>query len=594
MSSTQQLAIISVSDKTGVVEFARSLAAANLGLIASGGTAKLLRENGLNVRDVSDITKFPEMLGGRVKTLHPAVHGGILARTIPSDVADMEKNGFDYISVVVCNLYPFEQTVAKEGCTVEDAVENIDIGGVTLLRAAAKNHARVTIVCDPKDYEKVATELKSGEVSVESRKLLALKAFEHTAKYDDSISGYMRSLFGGDGSRSLPLRYGINPHQKQKAELFANGFEMPMKVLNGSPGYINVLDALNAWQLVKELKQATGLPAATSFKHVSPAGAAVGKPLSDAEAQCCMVADLPLDKTAPSLAAAYARARGADRMSSFGDFLALSDECDALTAKIISREVSDGVIAPGYSPEALEILSKKKNGGYAVLQMDATYEPSDFEQRTVYGLTLRQKRNDAIISSATFANVVSAKKDVPQAALDDLVVASIAVKYTQSNSVCYAHRGQVIGMGAGQQSRIHCTRLAGEKAANWWMRQHPKVLALPWKPSVKRAEKSNAIDVLVSSVLGKEISVQAWNENFTEPVASFTEEERRQWLQQLSDVVVSSDAFFPFRDNIDCAKQFGVKYVASPGGSARDEDIVAACDQHGMVLLHTGLRLFHH
>uniref|UniRef100_A0A1I7Y195 Bifunctional purine biosynthesis protein ATIC n=1 Tax=Steinernema glaseri TaxID=37863 RepID=A0A1I7Y195_9BILA len=556
MSSTQQLAIISVSDKTGVVEFARALAAANLGLIASGGTAKLLRENGLNVRDVSDITKFPEMLGGRVKTLHPAVHGGILARTIPSDVADMEKNGFDYISVVVCNLYPFEQTIAKEGCTVEDAVENIDIGG--------------------------------------NRKLLALKAFEHTAHYDESISGYMRSLFGGDGSRSLALRYGINPHQKQKAELFASGCEMPMRVLNGSPGYINVLDALNAWQLVKELKQATGLPAATSFKHVSPAGAAVGKPLSDAEAQCCMVADLPIDKEAPSLAAAYARARGADRMSSFGDFLALSDVCDELTAKIVSREVSDGVIAPGYTKEALEILKKKKNGGYAVLQMDPSYEPSDFETRTVYGLSLRQKRNDAVISAASFANVVSAKKEVPQAALDDLVVASIAVKYTQSNSVCYAHRGQVIGMGAGQQSRIHCTRLAGEKAANWWMRQHPRVLALPWKPTVKRAERSNAIDVLVSGVLGREISVAAWNENFTAPVEPFTEEERRQWLQQLQDVVVSSDAFFPFRDNIDCAKQFGVKYVASPGGSARDEDIVAACDQHGIALIHTGLRLFHH
>ncbi|TKR82595.1 hypothetical protein L596_016292 [Steinernema carpocapsae] len=594
MPSEQQLAVISVSDKTGVVEFARSLAAANLGLIASGGTAKLLRENGLNVRDVSDITKFPEMLGGRVKTLHPAVHGGILARTIPSDVADMEKNGFDYISVVVCNLYPFDQTIAREGCTIEDAVENIDIGGVTLLRAAAKNHARVTIVCDPKDYDKVAAELKSGSVSEQERKLLALKAFEHTAKYDESISGYMRGLFGGQGVRSLPLRYGINPHQKQKAELFANGFEMPMKVLNGSPGYINVLDALNAWQLVKELKQATGLPAATSFKHVSPAGAAVGKPLNDAEARCCMVADLPLDKVKPSLAAAYARARGADRMSSFGDFLALSDECDELTAKIVSREVSDGVIAPAYSPQALEILAKKKGGAYTVLQMDPSYEPSDYEIRTVYGLGLRQKRNDAIISADSFKNVVSGNKNVPQSALDDLVVASIAVKYTQSNSVCYAHRGQVIGMGAGQQSRIHCTRLAGDKAANWWMRQHPKVLNLPWKDSIKRAEKSNNIDVMVSGVLGKEITVAAWNENFTMPVQPFTEEERREWLKKLDEVVVSSDAFFPFRDNIDCTKQFGVKYVASPGGSARDEDIIAACDEYGMALIHTGLRLFHH
>lgn len=355
-----------MSDKTNVLAFAKQLQQLGFNLIASGGTAKSLRDAGLSVQDVSDITNAPEMLGGRVKTLHPAVHGGILARLTESDQADLTRQGYSYIQLVVCNLYPFTETVAKPDVTIAAAVENIDIGGVTLLRAAAKNHARVTVVCDPLDYNKVAQEIQqNGDTTEATRQTLALKAFTHTAQYDEAISDYFRKQYSA-GESQLTLRYGMNPHQKP-AQLFTTLEQLPLTVVNGSPGFINLCDGLNGWQLVRELKQALGLPAATSFKHVSPAGAAVGTPLTPEQAKLCGVDDL-FDQLTP-LATAYARARGADRMSSFGDFIALSDTCDFLTAKIISREVSDGIIAPGYTPEALELLKKKKNGGYCVLQV---------------------------------------------------------------------------------------------------------------------------------------------------------------------------------------------------------------------------------
>uniref|UniRef100_A0A915BRR5 Bifunctional purine biosynthesis protein ATIC n=3 Tax=Parascaris TaxID=6254 RepID=A0A915BRR5_PARUN len=595
--SAADIALLSVSDKRGLVDFAQKLQEVGLDLVASGGTRKLFEENGLAVRDVSEITSFREMLGGRVKTLHPAVHAGILARDTDSDIADLKANHFKKVALVACNLYPFAATVSKPDCTLDNAIDNIDIGGVTLLRAAAKNFQRVTVVCDPDDYGIVAHQLLTSPIHTTDetlRRHLALKAFEHTTSYDESISGYMRRHLTANGERCLQLRYGANPHQKEDAELYIRDAQMPLKVLNGAPGYINVLDALNAWQLVSELKDATGLPAASSFKHVSPAGAAVGIPLNASEAASCMVSDLPLNTNEPSLAAAYARARGADRMSSFGDFIALSDRCDEMTAKIISREVSDGVVAPDYDDVALSILAKKKNGNYIVIKVDPKYMPSETEERTIFGLRLRQKRNTAIINADTFTNIVSKSTELPKSAIEDLIVATIAVKYTQSNSVCFAHRGQVIGMGAGQQSRIHCTRLAGEKAASWWLRQYDRVLALPWKPTVRRSDKSNAIDVMVSGVLGSETPTEHWNSHFTDPVEPITPDERKQWLSKLHDVVVSSDAFFPFRDSIDCASRFGVKYVASPGGSTRDEDVIEACNEYGMTLIHTGLRLFHH
>ncbi|XP_042231658.1 bifunctional purine biosynthesis protein ATIC-like [Homarus americanus] len=589
MASSAKLALLSVSDKSGLVELARGLVAAGLSLVASGGTATKLRDAGLEVSDVATVTGAAEMLGGRVKTLHPTIHGGILARDTPADLADLATRNISLIQVVVCNLYPFVKTVCKEGVKVEEAVENIDIGGVTLLRAAAKNHARVTVICDPLDYDKVLKELKSGDTAPTTRQELALKAFTHTAQYDDHISDYFRKTYSS-GVSQLPLRYGMNPHQKP-AQIFTQNAELPLTVVNGSPGFINLCDALNAWQLVRELRSALDLPAAASFKHVSPAGAAVAVPLDEAEAKVCMVEDLgPLTP----LAIAYARARGADRMSSFGDFVALSDECDVLTARIISREVSDGVVAPGYTAEALELLKKKKGGNYCVLQMDPEYKGNLVERRTIFGLTLEQRRNDASITPDLLSNIVTKNKQLSKESIRDLIVATIAVKYTQSNSVCYAKSGQVVGIGAGQQSRIHCTRLAGDKTNNWWLRHHPRVLNMKFKEGVKRAEKSNAIDNFVCGTVGKDMPESQFAAVLEEIPAPLTEEEKESWIKKLNGIALSSDAFFPFRDNVDRSRQSGVDFIVSPAGSTNDSLVVDACDEHDMVLVHSNIRLFHH
>lgn len=596
MASSGKLALLSVSDKTGLLSLGKALSEMGLQLVGSGGTATALRNAGLSVLDVSDVTKAPEMLGGRVKTLHPAVHAGILARLSNSDQEDMKRQNFEMISVVVCNLYPFVQTVSKPDVTVADAVENIDIGGVTLLRAAAKNHDRVTVICDPNDYDAIVKEMKQSkdhQTSSETRQKLALKAFTHTSEYDLAISDYFRRQYSA-GQSQLTLRYGMNPHQKP-AQVFTTRDRLPLTTLNGSPGYINLCDALNAWQLVKELKEAVGLPAAASFKHVSPAGAAVGLPLTQDEASVCMVSDL-LEALSP-VACAYARARGADRMSSFGDFVALSDPCDDITAKIISREVSDGIVAPGYTTEALNILKKKKGGNYCVLQMDPNYEPDLMERKTIYGLTLEQRRNDAKITGDLFTNVVTENKELPENAIRDLIVATIALKYTQSNSVCYARDGQVIGIGAGQQSRIHCTRLAGGKAALWWLRSHPAVLRAQncFRAGVTRAVRANAIDNYVNGTIGTDMPLDQWNALFEgDAPALLTRDQRDQWLAKMSRVALASDAFFPFRDNIDRAVQVGVEYIGSPSGSNNDQEVINACNEHKITLAHTNLRLFHH
>lgn len=485
------------------------------------------------------------MLSGRVKTLHPAVHAGILARDLASDEKDLAEQNINKVDYVVCNLYPFKDTITKINVTIPEAVEEIDVGGVTLIRAAAKNHSRVTILSDPEDYPEFLQELSKGEVTPRSRQLYALKAFEHTADYDAAISDFFRKKYAGDGIKQLSLRYGANPHQKP-ASAFVKSGQLPFKVRCGAPGYINLLDSLNAWPLVKELKEALNLPAAASFKHVSPAGAAIGVPLSEKERKVCMVDDIEgLEHS--GLAQAYARARGADRMSSFGDIIALSDEVDVPTAKIISREVSDGVIAPAYSKEALKILSKKKGGKYMILQIDPSYIPPVTDTRTVYGVQLQQHRNDVLITpSSTFSAIITPKDSppLPDPALRDLTVATIALKYTQSNSVCYALNGQVIGLGAGQQSRIHCTRLAGDKADNWWMRFHERALGIRWKKGAKRPDKSNAIDMLCSGQIPRsEMEREDYERNFEQVPAPFTAEEREAWLKELKNVVVSSDAF---------------------------------------------------
>ncbi len=388
---------------------------------------------------------------------------------------------------------------------------------------------------------------------------------------------------------TLPLRYGANPQQAPARVYMPDGADLPITALNGSPGYINLLDALNAWQLVSELKAALDLPAAASFKHVSPAGAAVAGPLSDAEKKAFFVENLEMSP----LAAAYARARGADRLCSFGDFIALSDTVDEPTARLISREVSDGVIAPGYEPAALEILKAKKLGKYAVIQIDPAYQPPELETRDIFGVRFEQRRHDRLVTRANFANIVTAKKDLPEAALRDLTVAWITLKYTQSNSVCFVKNGQAIGVGAGQQSRVHCVRLAGQKADLFWLRQHPLVLELPFRPDAKRPERDNAIDqFLREDVTPNEKS--SWSEIFTSIPRQLTSAERQGWLAGQDGVALGSDAFFPFRDSIDRAAASGVKYVLEPGGSTRDDDVIRAADEYGMTMVFSGVRLFHH
>ena len=391
--------------------------------------------------------------------------------------------------------------------------------------------------------------------------------------------------------KELELKYGCNPNQKPSRIYMADGSELPIQVLNGRPGYINFLDAFNGWQLVSELKKATGLPAATSFKHVSPAGAAVGLPLSDTLAKIYWVDDL--GELSP-LACAYARARGADRMSSFGDFISLSDVCDVDTAKLIKREVSDGVIAPGYEPEALEILKEKKKGNYNVIQIDPEYEPAALEHKDVYGITFEQGRNELKIDDEFFANIVTENKELPKEAKIDLAISMITLKYTQSNSVCFVKDGQAIGIGAGQQSRIHCTRLAGSKADNWWLRQSPQVMNLPFVDSIRRADRDNAIDLYIGEDYMDVLSDEAWPAIFKEKPEVFTREAKREWLDKLTGVSLGSDAFFPFGDNIERAHRSGVQYVAQPGGSVRDDNVIEVCNKYGMTMAFTGIRLFHH
>ena len=393
--------------------------------------------------------------------------------------------------------------------------------------------------------------------------------------------------------KEFELKYGCNPNQKPSKIYMENGKELPIEILCGRPGYINFLDAFNSWQLVKELKEATGMPCATSFKHVSPTSAAVGLPLSDALKKACFVDDIEgLDES--PLACAYARARGTDRMSSFGDWIALSDVCDVTTANIIKREVSDGIIAPGYTDEALEVLKTKKKGNYNIVKIDPDFVPDEIEKKQVYGITFQQGRNNFKIDKELLSNVVTANKDMPESAVRDLIISLITLKYTQSNSVCFAYDGQAIGVGAGQQSRIHCTRLAGNKADIWHLRQHPKVLDLPFLDTLGRPDRDNTIDVYISEQSEDVLADGNWQKYFTEQPAPLTAEEKKAYLDTITGVSVGSDAFFPFGDNIERARRSGVSYVAEPGGSIRDENVIETCNKYGMVMAFTGMRLFHH
>jgi len=600
-------ALISVSDKTGIVALATFLAKHNVELLSTGGTAAQLRQAGLQVKDVAEHTGMPEMLDGRVKTLHPKVHGGLLAvRGNAQHDADCAAHGIAPIDLVVLNLYPFEQTVAK-GADFETCVENVDIGGPAMLRASAKNHAGVAIVTDPAQYAALMDEMQAtqGKTSLELRRRFAHAAFALTAKYDASIAAYFASQLDKPAlaastqlvpvttrtyAPALELKYGCNPHQAPAALCTVEGAKLPFTVLNGKPGYINLLDAANAWQLVLELKQGLGLAAAASFKHVSPAGAGVAVPLTPAELEAY---ELECQPSTPA-ALAYARARNADPMSSFGDFAAISEVVDEATALYLKTEVSDGIVAAGYHPAALEILKQKKGGAFIVLQADASFAPPAVEYREVFGMGFMQRRNDRVLTMADLSNVVTAKGgELSDAAKRDMLLASIALKYTQSNSVSYAMGGQVIGVGAGQQSRVDCVKLAGRKVAVWYLRQHPKVRALKFKPSVKRQERVNARVRYIEGDMG-DIEFAQWKTLFDVVPEALSESDKLEFLRSLKGVSLSSDAFFPFRDSIDHASKLGVSFVVQPGGSNKDQEVTEACEAYGMTMCFTGVRLFFH
>lgn len=591
-------ALVSVFDKAGLEDLGKFLASKGVHILSTGGTAAKLRDLGCTVQDVADYTGSPEILDGRVKTLHPKVHGGLLAaRGNAGHEAEMEKHGIRKIDLVVVNLYPFQEAVAKGG-DFATCIENIDIGGPAMIRASAKNNAAVTILTSPSQYAKFTQELSdnNGCTTFNFRKNMAAAAYCLTSAYDSAVSGWLAGEVTEPPAKKtvtfeleMPLKYGCNPHQLPAGLCAVAGKKLPFDVVNGTPGYINLLDAINAWQLVHELSQATGLPAAASFKHVSPAGAAIGIPLSDEERIVYEVKDKEMTATA----AAYVRARNADPMCSFGDFVAISHEVDMATAMILKIEVSDGIIAPSFVPEALEVLKAKKGGKFIVLKADPNFQYSDLEYRMVGGVGFMQKRNDALFDASKLKEVVTSQKTLPDKAQKDLILASIAIKYTQSNSVGYSKDGMMIGVGAGQQSRVDCVKLAGRKVATWWLRFHPKVKGLNFKDGVKRQDRVNARVRYIEGDM-EEAEKTEWLKNFDAPPEALTTEEKSAFLKGLDGVAISSDAFFPFRDSIDHATRLGVKYVAQPGGSVADAEVIEACNTYGMAMAFTKLRLFHH
>lgn len=597
------------------MEFCTYLAGKNVHLLSTGGTAAVLRAAGLSVTDVAEFTGAPECLDGRVKTLHPAIHGGLLAvRGNPKHEREVIENNIQLIDMTVLNLYPFEATVKQEGVTFEQCIENIDIGGPSMLRSTAKNHAFTSIVTSPAQYDEVMACMEiSGGTSLALRRQLAAAAFALSASYDSAIATYFCNELQSTTKTTTTtatttkapvvtrvyqpefrLKYGCNPQQSPAQILSRQGSPLPFDVLNGVPGYINLLDAANAWQLVKELSQATGLAAAASFKHVSPAGAAVAVPLTDVECHAYEVTPAQRDALTP-VSLAYLRARNADPMCSFGDFAAVSETVDAETAKFLKKEVSDGIVAPGYTVEALQILKSKKGGGFIILQATANYDPGTTEFREVYGMTFQQKRNDVVITKEhVTGNIVTQKNPtLSEAAIRDLIVASICIKYTQSNSVGFSANGMMVGVGAGQQSRVDCVKLAGRKVATWYLRQHPKVLALPFKETVKRQDRVNARVRYIEGDFTPEERVR-WEAQFVTVPEPLTQAEKDAFMAQSTGISISSDAFFPFRDSIDHASKLGVSYVAQPGGSVQDDAITEACNEYGMTMAFTGVRLFHH
>lgn len=604
-------ALLSVSDKTGLVELGRALAAHGVELLSTGGTAKALRAADIPVVDVADYTGFPEMLGGRVKTLHPKIHGGIMyVRGNAEHEASIKEAGIKGIDLVVLNLYAFDKTV-ESGADFGTCVENVDIGGPSMLRSSAKNHAHVAIATAPDQYAALVASLAAhgGGTPYALRKRFAAAAFAHSARYDAAIASWFASQIDAEAGAAAapdvlatrayelvrPLKYGNNPHQKPAALYAALGSKPPFTVRNGTPGYINMLDALNAYQLVRECRIALDLPAAASFKHVSPAGAGLGVPLTALERRAYDVAP---DADLTPLATAYVRARQADPLCSFGDFAALSDVVDAKTAEVLKKEVSDGIIAPGFDDDALAILSSKKGGKFVCVEVDPSYAPPPMEYREVYGVGFAQRRNDLPVTLADVATDAVSGGPIGADARRDLVLAAIAAKYTQSNSVVFAKGGQVVGVGAGQQSRVDCVKLAAKKVTTWWLRQSDALLDLPFAPGLKRQQKVNARVKYIEGGLADQSPSEkaAFDALFASGSAppELPPADKAAILAKLDGVSLASDAFFPFPDNIDVAAKFGVKFVVQAGGSVQDDAVKATAKGYGIQMAMNGIRLFHH
>ncbi|OQA35656.1 MAG: Bifunctional purine biosynthesis protein PurH [Candidatus Dependentiae bacterium ADurb.Bin331] len=603
----EKYALLSVSQKNGILPLAQSLIKNNYTIISTGGTYSSLEENlsqweKRKLLKISDLTGFPEILDGRVKTLHPKIHGAILAnRNLPTHQQELDQLDIPAIDVVVVNLYPFEEAIKKENASMDIAVENIDIGGVTLLRAAAKNFQHVIVISDPADYEKFQQILEKNEsFDLKQKQLFALKAFKHTARYDAAIANFFsagKTLYR-EYNLGQNLKYGLNPYQKNAGLYAINGGTNPFKILNGNPGYVNLLDAITGWQLVKEVRENLNTVCCASYKHVSPAGVGIGEPsLSYPEMAAY---DVKSDGEVTAVATAFLRARNGDPKSSFGDFIACSHKVDQETAQLIKREVSDGIIAPGYEPEALEILKSKKEGNYSIIEVDPAYcNNNNLEIRELFGVALTQQPNSGELTHDLVSekNVVTTKnRYLPKEAKQALLLASIAAKYTQSNSVVYATPLQVIGVGAGQQNRVDCVELAGKKAAQFILRHHPKVQQLCFNATLKRPDRNNAINDFINGTNIDHLLVKG-SQFAPLHVLPLTENEKNEFLKtyaHLSNIAVSSDGFFPFEDNVEKAAQFGARYIAQPGGSVRDQQIIEACDKNNMVMLHTNTRLFTH
>lgn len=584
-------AIASVSDKTNIVSFSRFLVSYQYQILSSSGTSDLLNKYDIETTKISDFTGFPEILKGRVKTLHPKIYGGILnIRANALDRDDMKTHNLSNINIVVVNLYPFIE---------KPSIENIDIGGVALIRAAAKNYDDVLVVVDPSDYEQVMTNFEKlmHPENKAARKLFAQRAFHHIVEYDIAIANF----FDGEGTKYRiyrhqdKLKYGCNPHQNNASIYRVVPNTFPFEILNGIPGYINYLDAIYSWGLVNEIESTLNVVAAASFKHNAPAGVGTAVPLSPILEKIYDVEDKNLNP----LSTAFIRARNSDPLSSFGDFIALSGDVDVETAKLIRREVSDGIIASGYSPEALEILKAKKGGKYIIIQGNKYYTNIKHQDyREINGVCLSQKYNEATTTTAHLSNILTEKKELPEYAQRDLILANITLKYTPSNSVAYAYGGQVVGIGAGQQSRIDCVKLAGKKVQNWVLRQSPRVLDLYdlFKSGIKRQDKINCIMAFINADFNK-IEYRNFQKQFVETIITFKPLEREVYIAKILSqfsISLASDAFFPFRDNIDECSKHGVKYIIQPGGSIMDKEIIHACNDYGIVMVCSGVRVFTH